>query len=147
MLNCSVDVLCFFVALVLVFGVILIIALKALPLDSLPQLSYEKLEVYQKSIQLLVLSTQVLANAPRGHAELCDQLKRAALSVPLNFAEAGSFDKAKHYSIARASALEYGAIFDVFHALQILDPKLYRQAKLLIVAEGRLIGSICFSWI
>jgi hypothetical protein len=25
--------------------------------------------------------------------------------------------------------LECGAIFDVFHALQILDPKLYQQAK------------------
>ena len=63
---------------------------------------------------------------PQGHAELCDELKRAALSVPLNIAEAsgrtGSLDNAKQFSIARGSALEYGAIFDVFHALRILDP-------------------------
>lgn len=116
-------------------------------MDNLPQLSHEKLEVYQKSIQLLVLATQVLANAPRGHAELCDQLKRAALSVPLNIAEAsgrtGSLDNAKHFSIARGSALECGAIFDVFHALQILDAKLYRQAKLLIVAEVSMLSKLC----
>jgi four helix bundle protein len=127
--------------------VILNIALEALPLDNLPQLSHEKLEVYQKSIQLLVLATQVLANAPGGHAELCDQLKRAALSVPLNIAEAsgrtGSLDNAKHFSIARGSALECGAIFDVFHALQILDAKLYRQAKLLIVAEVSMLSKLC----
>jgi hypothetical protein len=44
------DVLGFRVAFALAFGVIVIIALEALPLDHLPQLSHEKLEVYQKSI-------------------------------------------------------------------------------------------------
>jgi hypothetical protein len=47
------DVLGFGVAFALAFGVIVIIALEALPLDHLPQLSHEKLEVYQKSIALL----------------------------------------------------------------------------------------------
>ena len=65
-------------------------------MDILPQLSHGKLEVYQKSIQFLTLSAQVVANTPLGFAELCDQLKRAALSVPLNIAEAsgrtGSLD-------------------------------------------------------
>jgi len=141
------DVLGFRVAFALAFGLIMIVALEALPLDHLPQLSHEKLEVYQKSIALLPLSTQVLSTVPRGHAELCDQLKRAALSVPLNIAEAsgrtGSLDNAKHFSIARGSALECGAIFDVFHTLQILDPKLYHQAKLLIVAEVSMLSKLC----
>jgi hypothetical protein len=43
------------------FALIMIVALEALPLDHLPQLSHEKLEVYQKSIALLALSTQVLS--------------------------------------------------------------------------------------
>jgi len=63
------DVLGFRVAFALAFGLIMIVALEALPLDHLPQLSHEKLEVYQKSIALLALSTQVLSTVPRGHAQ------------------------------------------------------------------------------
>ncbi len=58
-------------------GVILIVALEALPLDLLPKLSHEKLEVYQKSIEFLTISAKVLAAFPRGYAELMDQLKHA----------------------------------------------------------------------
>ena len=145
----SADVLCFPVAmdLAFAFAVIVIVGLEALPLDKLPLLSHEKLDVYQKSIQLVTLSMQVLASTPRGYAELCDQLKRAALSVPLNIAEAsgrtGSLDNAKHFSIARGSALECGAIFDVFNALQLVEPKLYREAKILIIAEVSMLSKLC----
>jgi four helix bundle protein len=116
-------------------------------LDILPKLSHEKLEVYQKSIQFLTISAQVVANTPRGYAELCDQLKRAALSVPLNIAEAsgrtGSLDNAKHFTIARGSALECGAILDACNALQILEPKIYIDAKRLIVAEVSMLTKLC----
>lgn len=116
-------------------------------MDILPKLSHEKLEVYQKSIQFLTLSAQVVANTPRGYAELCDQLKRAALSVPLNIAEAsgrtGSLDNAKHFTIARGSALECGAILDACNALQILEPKIYIEAKRLIVAEVSMLTKLC----
>ena len=93
-------------------------------MDALPKLSHEKLDVYQKSIQLLTLSCAALNAMPRGYADLSDQLKRASLSVPLNIAEAsgrtGSRDNAKHFAIARGSALECGAIFDACKAMQIL---------------------------
>lgn len=116
-------------------------------MDILRQLSHEKLEVYQKSIQFLALSARVLADIPRGYAELCDQLKRAALSVPLNIAEAsgrtGSLDNAKHFTIARGSALECGAILDACIALQILDPKIFMEAKRLIVAEVSMLSKLC----
>ena len=49
--------------------------------------SFEGLDVYQRSIEFLALSAQVVAKLPRGHAMLADQLKRAALSIPLNIAE------------------------------------------------------------
>ena len=116
-------------------------------LDILSQLSHEKLEVYQKSIQFLTLTARVVSNAPRGYGELCDQLKRAALSVPLNIAEAsgrtGSLDNAKHFTIARGSALECGAIFDACTALQILDPKIYVEGKHLIVAVVSMLSKLC----
>ena len=48
-------------------------------------LSYKKLDVYKCSIQLLALTTAVLAKIGRtkGNAVIADQLKRAALSIPL----------------------------------------------------------------
>ena len=70
----AVHVLCLALAIDLsfAFGLILIVALEALPLDILPQLSHEKLEVYQKSIQFLALSAKVVSSTPRGFEELCD---------------------------------------------------------------------------
>lgn len=116
-------------------------------MDILPQLSHEKLDVYQKSIQFLSLSAKILTSLPRGYAELCDQLKRASLSVPLNIAEAsgrtGSLDNAKHFAIARGSALECGAILDACNALQVLDPKIYIEGKRLIVAEVSMLSKLC----
>jgi len=116
-------------------------------LDILPQLSHEKLEVYQKSIQFLSLSAKTLTSFPRGHAELSDQLKRAALSVPLNIAEAsgrtGSLDNARHFAIARGSALECGAIIDACFALQILDDKTFAESKRLIVAIVSMLSKLC----
>lgn len=76
-----------------------------------------------------------------------DQLKRAALSVPLNIAEAsgrtGSLDNAKHFTIARGSALECGAILDACIALQILDPKIFTEAKRVIVSEVSMLSKLC----
>lgn len=116
-------------------------------MDILPQLSHEKLDVYQKSIQFLSLSSKILASLPRGNAELSDQLKRAALSVPLNIAEAsgrtGSLDNAKHFTIARGSALECGAILDACFALQILESKVYGEGKQLIVAIVSMLSRLC----
>ena len=116
-------------------------------MDILPQLSHEKLEVYQKSIQFLSLSAKTLTSFPRGFAELSDQLKRAALSVPLNIAEAsgrtGSLDNARHFAIARESAVECGAIIDACFALQILDDKTFAESKRLIVAIVSMLSKLC----
>ena len=102
-------------------------------MPEIPKLSHENLEVYQKSIRFLALSAKLMTALPRGHAELMDQLKRAALSVPLNIAEAsgrtGSLDNAKHFSIARGSALECGAIVDACKALDLIGPQIYDEAK------------------
>jgi hypothetical protein len=60
------DVIGVLVSIALPFGVIVIIAKETLPLDILPQLSHEKLDVYQKSIQFLSLSAKILSVMPRG---------------------------------------------------------------------------------
>ena len=116
-------------------------------MTDLPKLSHEKLDVYQKAIQFLALATKLVDGFPRGHAELIDQLKRAALSVPLNIAEAsgrtGSRDNAKHFAIARGSALECGAIIDACQILQLVDQETYTNAKRLIVAEVAMLSKLC----
>jgi four helix bundle protein len=50
-------------------------------------LSFQKLRVYQRSIEVLALVMDVAAELPKRHAELADQLVRAAQSQPRNIAE------------------------------------------------------------
>ena len=84
-------------------------------------LSFQRLDVYRCAVQFLALSSRLAANLPRGNAGLADQLRRAALSVPLNIAEAAGRvtdrDGARHYAISRGSAMECAAIIDALHVL------------------------------
>ncbi|MSP63494.1 MAG: four helix bundle protein, partial [Myxococcales bacterium] len=76
----------------------------------MPLLADQKLDVYRRAIEFLALASQIATSAPRGNSFLTEELKRAALSIPLNIAEgAGRFgapDGARFYSIARGSAME-----------------------------------------
>ena len=107
-------------------------------MDDLPKLSHERLDVYQKAIQFLALAARLTATVPKGNADLLDQLKRAALSVPLNIAEAsgrtGCLDNARHFSIARGSALECGAVLDACLVLGLVDKSTFRSGKQLLIS-------------
>src|ERR1700704_342786 len=88
-------------------------------------LTFQNLDVYKCSIQFLARAIEFLESFPRGYGGLADQLRRAALSVPLNVAEgAGRIsdaDAARHYGIARGSAMECAAIVDALVILQAID--------------------------
>ena len=116
-------------------------------MDHLPLLSHEKLDVYQKAIRLLALTAKISSSIPRGNAELLDQLKRAALSIPLNIAEAsgrtGSLENARHFAIARGSALESGAILDACKALSLIDEDNFKETKRLIVDVVSMLSRLC----
>ena len=77
-------------------------------------LDYEKLDVYQVSIEFLAEVVEIIDGIPKGNTSIIDQFKRAAFSVPLNIAEGSGkstkIDKQRFYSIARGSAMECGAI-------------------------------------
>ena len=48
---------------------------------------FQRLDVYKAAVGFLGLACKLLSKIPRGNADLNDQLRRAALSVPLNIAE------------------------------------------------------------
>ncbi len=84
---------------------------------------HERLDVYQASIEFVAIADTITSHLPRGRSYLADQLRRAALSVPMIIAEgAVEFspkDKARFYRIALRSATECAAILDVCKVLEL----------------------------
>jgi hypothetical protein len=50
-------------------------------------LGFQKLDVYQRSIEFLAFARRLLQRIPKGHSDLVDQLRRSAQSIPQNIAE------------------------------------------------------------
>jgi len=85
---------------------------------------FQRLDAYRTATEFLGLTARLTKKVPKGHGDLVDQLRRAALSVPLNIAEgSGKFsrDAVRFYAIARGSALECAAILDAFAALGVFE--------------------------
>jgi four helix bundle protein len=80
-------------------------------------MKHSQTRIYQRSLELIRLSRQVSESMPRGFAFLNDQLRRASSSVLLNYSEGfgrrGAKDRRHFFQMARGSALEVAAIFDV----------------------------------
>ncbi len=110
-------------------------------------LSFQKLDVYRCAIKFVTLAVQIAAPLRRGHAELRDQLRRAALSVPLNIAEGAGrvseADAARHFAIARGSAMECAAVLDVICALGLLEEPRYRQATEVLARVVAMLTKLC----
>ena len=81
-----------------------------------PHFDHEKLEVYRESIAFCGWVGEFLETVS-GKTAAKDQLDRASTSIPLNIAEGnGKFsarDRARFLEMARGSALECAACFDV----------------------------------
>ena len=88
-------------------------------------LSYQKLDVYQCSIQFIALVALLICKLPRGYFFLADELKRASVSIPQNVAEGvgkrAVADRSRYLGIARGSAMERGAILDVGATLKLFS--------------------------
>ena len=81
---------------------------------------------------------EIAEKLPRGQAPLADQLRRAAMSIPLNIAEGSgrtpaSADRMRFRGIARGSAMECGAILDVVRLLAVISEPEWDLAKSLLV--------------
>ena len=100
-------------------------------------LDHEKLDVYQISIEFVVLADKIVEQLPKERAYLSNQLHRAALSIALNIAEgAGEYavdEKVRFYRIAKRSATECAGILDVCQRLQLLDEQHHTNGRELLI--------------
>ena len=110
-------------------------------------LSFQKLDVYRCAIDFVAITVKIGAAIPRGHSELRDQLRRAALSVALNIAEgagrACEADAARHFAIARGSAMECAPVLDVICAIGALEQEPYSQATNLLARVVAMLTKLC----
>ena len=101
-------------------------------------LSFQKLRVYQRSIEFLALALEIIGALPKGHAELADQLLRASQSQPRNIAEGAgrrtTVDQARFYTHARGSAMEAAAALDTMRVMKLVNEATY--ARGLELLEG-----------
>jgi len=96
---------------------------------------FQRLDAYQAATKFLAEAAGLTSKVPRGQGDLADQLRRAALSVPLNIAEgSGKFDRdaRRFYAIARGSALECAAVLDALASLGLLDEDELAQGRSLL---------------
>jgi four helix bundle protein len=112
-------------------------------------LGYQRLDVYQCAIQLLSQCVRLSANVPKGYGPLGDQLRRAAVFVPLNIAEGSgrpaAGDAARFYGIARGSAMECGAIIDAPTAMGCANDSARHEAMSLLVRIVEMLSKLCRS--
>jgi four helix bundle protein len=101
------------------------------------QFDHEKLDVFQVSLDFIVLVEEITKNFPEGRAYLVDQIRRAGSSISLNIAEgAGEFsgnEKNRFYRMAKRSATECAGIFEVCNRLNIIEEKNYLEGRGLLL--------------
>jgi four helix bundle protein len=95
--------------------------------------SFEKLIVYQESIDFADRVCQITEQFSRGYGFLVDQLNRAALSIAANIAEGnGRFTKADRknfFGIARGSVQECVPLLELARRRQLLTEAAHQDLK------------------
>jgi len=110
---------------------------------------FEKLDAYQRAVEFLAVAARVIEGLTAGQHPIADQLRRAALSVPVNVAEGvgrtSAADRRRHYAIARGSAMECAAILNACRILGFADASLLRQGRALLIRVVSMLTRMCSS--
>ena len=108
---------------------------------------HEKFGAYKYAIEFAALASDIIEKVPPGYGKLIDQLRRAAISVPLNIAEGSGktteSHKRQHYAIARGEAMECAAIVDVLLCLRMIECSTAQCAKELLKKVAAILSSVC----
>lgn len=87
--------------------------------------NHQRLKCYVDALGLAKRVPGLVARWPRGNYQLEDQLRRALTSVVLNISEGnarrGVRERARFFSIARASASEAASCIDVAAAFRLIS--------------------------
>ena len=107
---------------------------------------FEKLDVYQKSIDLAERILVATSGFPRGFYFLSDQLNRASVSIATNLAEGnGRFTKADRknfFTIARGSAQECIPLIELAHRRSLINDAQYSQFRSDLEIIGKMLSGL-----
>ena len=105
---------------------------------------FEDLTVYKKSMDFVESAYKVVKSMPE--KEIKDQLKRAALSIPLNIAEGNgrihSREKKQYFYTARGSLLECVSILQLCVEIDQIDKSDYEKLYLLAEQIGKMLSGL-----
>jgi four helix bundle protein len=107
-------------------------------------LPHERLQVFHVSVELVEVVSGIAL--PRGHADLRDQIRRAATSVALNIGEGaakGGADGRRYFAIARASAGEVAAALRVLLALEAIGTDAHDRGRALCGRVYAMLTGLC----
>ena len=109
--------------------------------------TFRNLNVYIKSKELVKQIYELLKKFPREEQfALCDQLRRAVISIPSNIAEGSGRnsqkDQAHFYSIAYGSLMEILAQLDIACDLGYITKLEFDQMELLIIEEAKMLSGL-----
>ncbi|MBN1119053.1 MAG: four helix bundle protein [Bacteroidales bacterium] len=95
---------------------------------------HKKLEVYKKSILMLKLVYQTANLLPSDEKfGLISQIKRAAISVPVNIAEGAARQTGKEFKqflyISSGSLSELESLFEITYELEFIDKETYNNLQ------------------
>lgn len=109
--------------------------------------SYRRLNVYKNAKALAIDVYRLLRNFPKEEQyALCDQLRRAAVSVPSNIAEGlsrfSNKEKAHFLEIAYGSLMETQCQLDIAKDLGYITEKDFVEIDSKIAEEAQIIGGM-----
>lgn len=101
------------------------------------QFDHEKLDIYKVSLNVNRWVSELARSLRAANRFARDQLTRSALSITLNIAEGSGKrpgrDRGKFFDIARGSATECAATFDVLRVVGACDKEIVDPCKALLL--------------
>lgn len=110
---------------------------------------FKDLIVYQKSKELVIFVYKMLDLFPDAEKfALCNQMRRAVVSVPSNIAEGmgrlSDKDQAHFLNMSYGSLMEVYAQADIAHDLKYIDDEMFNQLEEQVDSISKMIQSMCY---